>query len=126
MKTIELTQEQGSEPNEQSLTKQRPIVLTVGDRPVAALLPMVDQIADLAEFDHLINEEETVQLTVRGKPIALLQTLIPMVVLQDDIDLETIALSTNLRFLELIKESKTRHQHEGGISAADMRTRLGL
>lgn len=41
-------------------------------------------------------------------------------------DLETVSLSTNRRFMELIERSRARQAAEGGISSAEMRRRLGV
>lgn len=39
-------------------------------------------------------------------------------------DLETLSLSTDPEFLELIQESRTRQAQEGGLSSTEMRRRL--
>lgn len=41
-----------------------------------------------------------------------------------DSDMETVALSTNPHFIELIERSRTRVRAEGGISSDDMRRRF--
>jgi hypothetical protein len=46
-----------------------------------------------------------------GRPVAAL-------VLLENTDLETVALSTDLDFLELIRASRVRQAEEGGLSAA--------
>ncbi len=128
MKTIELitsktieTKKQVQEAHEQA------IILTVGNKPVAALLPMADKIAHLSEFEQVIQSEESVTLTIGGRPVAILQPLVPMVLVEDEeADLETVALSTHPQFLELIERSRQRHRAEGGISSEEMRRRLGL
>jgi len=58
-----------------------------------------------------------VVVTVQGKPVAV---LIPI----DNADLETVALSTHPRFMELIERSRARLRAEGGISSEEMRRRL--
>lgn len=58
-------------------------------------------------------------VTVDGKPVA---ALVPI----ENTDLETATLSTNPQFLALIERSRSRQKAEGGISAAEMRRRLGL
>jgi antitoxin (DNA-binding transcriptional repressor) of toxin-antitoxin stability system len=128
MKTIELTkvtdigeEEQAQEANQQA------VILTLGNKPVAALLPMAEKIAHLAEFEQVVETEETVTLTVGGRPVAILQPLVPFVLIGDDeVDLETVTLSTHPQFLELIEQSRQRHKTEGGISTEEMRQRLGL
>lgn len=58
-----------------------------------------------------------VVVTDGGRPVAAL-------VLLDNTDLETLSLSTDPEFLELIQESRTRQAQEGGLSSAEMRRRL--
>ena len=123
MKTVELTK------NAEQLKEidQPAIILTLGNKPIAVLLPMADRIAHLAEFEQVIQSEEEVTLTLGGKPIAILQPLVPLVLIgEDEVDLETVILSTHPQFLELIERSRQRHQREGGISSEEMRRRLGL
>ena len=60
-----------------------------------------------------------VVLTAHGKPVAALFII-------RNADLETIQLSTDAKFMALIKRSRARHKAEGGISSAEMRRRLGL
>lgn len=42
----------------------------------------------------------------------------------ENTDLETVALSNDPDFLELIQSSRARHAHEGGLSSAEIRDRL--
>jgi len=58
-----------------------------------------------------------VVVTDEGKPIAVLVRI-------RNADLETVSLSNNPQFLDLIQRSRTRHKSEGGISAEEMRRRL--
>ena len=58
-----------------------------------------------------------VVVTDGGRPVAAL-------VILDDTDLETLSLSTDPEFLELIQNSRTRHVQAGGLSSAEMRRRL--
>jgi antitoxin (DNA-binding transcriptional repressor) of toxin-antitoxin stability system len=60
-----------------------------------------------------------VLLTLHGRPVAALVSVA-------NADAETIALSTNDRFLALIERSRVQHRAEGGVSTAEMRKRLGL
>jgi len=55
----------------------------------------------------------------RGKPFA---AVIPI----RNADEETLALSTNRKFLKIIDRSRSRLKKEGGISASELRRRLGL
>jgi hypothetical protein len=43
-----------------------------------------------------------------------------------DKELETVTLSNNPKFLDLIEKSRTRQKSQGGISSKGMRHRLGL
>lgn len=58
-----------------------------------------------------------VVLTERGKPVAALVSL-------ENVDLETVSLSTNPHFMELIGRSRRRVRSEGGVSSAEMRRRF--
>jgi prevent-host-death family protein len=58
-------------------------------------------------------------VTRRGKPVAALVSV-------DGVDVESLSLSTNPAFLDIIARSRARLSAEGGIPAKDMRLRLGL
>ena len=60
-----------------------------------------------------------VLVTDRGKPVTV---LLPV----DNADHETVSLSTNSRFMEMIERSRARQQREGGLSPEQVRRRLGL
>ncbi|HEX8521374.1 MAG TPA: hypothetical protein VF669_03895 [Tepidisphaeraceae bacterium] len=77
----------------------------------AALAPLADFARDAAK--------EPVLVTRRGKLIA---AVIP---LQHD-DLESLSLSTNPRFVELLATSRARLKKEGGIPLVEMYKRLNL
>jgi antitoxin (DNA-binding transcriptional repressor) of toxin-antitoxin stability system len=55
----------------------------------------------------------------RGRPFA---AVIPL----RSADEETLALSTNRKFLKIIDRSRARVKREGAISAGKLRRRLGL
>lgn len=74
--------------------------------------------APLAEYTTGVRKEPVI-VTRNGKPIAALVSI-------ENADLETVSLSTNRRFLELIERSRTRQRAEGGIPSAEMRRRLGV
>jgi prevent-host-death family protein len=74
--------------------------------------------ASLAEYAQAVDQE-TLILTMNGEPVAALISI-------HDVDLETIKLSTDPQFIALIEQSRTRQQHEGGVSSAEMRRRLGI
>ena len=52
-----------------------------------------------------------------GQPIAALVAI-------ENADMETVALSTNRQFLDLIERSRARARTEGGISGEEMRRRF--
>ena len=62
-------------------------------------------------------ESGPVVVTNQGQPVA---ALLPI----ENADLETVALSTNRHFLELIERSRVRVRTEGGISSEEMRRRF--
>jgi antitoxin (DNA-binding transcriptional repressor) of toxin-antitoxin stability system len=82
------------------------------------VLEQTEATAPLAEYAAGIDQEPVI-ITSNGKPIA---ALLPI----ENADLETVSLSTNPKFLELIERSRVRHRTEGGISSEEMRHRLGL
>ncbi len=82
------------------------------------VLEKADATAPLAEYTTDLDKEPVI-ITSSGKPIA---ALVPL----DNMDLETVSLSTNPKFLELIERSRSRHRAQGGISSDEMRRRLGL
>ena len=63
--------------------------------------------------------KEVVVVTRRGRPVAA-------VVGVDEYDYESLSLSTNPKFIEIIARARGRMQKEGGIPAAEVRRRLGL
>jgi prevent-host-death family protein len=81
-------------------------------------LEMAKAKAPLSEYAKNVRKEPLV-LTVDGKPVA---ALVPI----ENADLETVALSTNPRFLALIERSRVRQKSEEGISGTEMRRRLGV
>ena len=62
---------------------------------------------------------EVVIVTRRGKPVAA-------VVGVEEFDLESLSLSTNPQFAQIIASARQRLENEGGIPAAEVRRRLGL
>lgn len=79
MKTIELAPNKGDVQKEAKAINEQTIILTMGNKPVAALLPMVEKIAHLSQFEQVIPSEESVTLTLGGRPVAILQALVPLV-----------------------------------------------
>jgi prevent-host-death family protein len=82
------------------------------------VIEKADAKAPLAEYTAEVDKEPVI-VTSRGKPIAALVSI-------ENADLETVSLSTNPQFLELIERSRVRHRAEGGISSEEMRRRLGV
>jgi PHD/YefM family antitoxin component YafN of YafNO toxin-antitoxin module len=81
-------------------------------------IEMGDATRSLGECARDVGEEPLV-VTRQGKPVAVLLPL-------GDADLETVSLSTNPRFLDLIERSRSRLAEEGGISGAEARRQLGI
>jgi prevent-host-death family protein len=72
--------------------------------------------ATLASYaDEIVSGP--VVVTDSGKPVAVLVSL-------ENADLETVSLSTNPRFIELIERSRARVRKEGAISSKEMRRRF--
>jgi antitoxin (DNA-binding transcriptional repressor) of toxin-antitoxin stability system len=77
------------------------------------IVEKADATATLAEYAAQIQSGPVI-VTSQGQPIA---ALVPI----ENADLETVALSTNPQFIELIERSRRRVQAEGGISSEEMR-----
>ena len=75
-----------------------------------------EAIGPLAEYAKTAQTEPVV-VTENGTPTAVVLPL-------ENSDLESVSLSTNLKFLALIERSRTRARNQGGISADEMRRRL--
>ncbi|MBM4071800.1 MAG: hypothetical protein FJ271_23170 [Planctomycetes bacterium] len=71
----------------------------------------------LAEYARKLNG--AVVVTKAGKPIA---ALVPI----EDMDMETLAVGTSPKFLDIIERSRRRQETEGGISGEQLRRDLGL
>ena len=63
---------------------------------------------------------------VRMEPLVITDQGIPTAVMLplDDVDLESIAMSTNPEFIALIERSRARAREEGEVSADEMRRRV--
>jgi hypothetical protein len=72
----------------------------------------------LATYARRVGSEPMV-FTQRGRPVAALVRL-------TNVDMETLALSNDPRFIALIEQSRRRHERQGGISTSEMRRRLGV
>ncbi len=80
------------------------------------LIDKTDATAPLAEYAAHI-ENGPVIVTSEGRPVAALVAI-------ENADVETVSLSTNERFLELIERSRARAKTEGGIPSDQMRRRF--
>jgi antitoxin (DNA-binding transcriptional repressor) of toxin-antitoxin stability system len=78
---------------------------------------VADATESLATYIRKAAGSGPVVVTDEGQPVAAL-------VMLEDTDLETIALSTDSEFLDLIQSSRARHSKEGGLSSAEVRRRL--
>ncbi|MEW6186947.1 MAG: type II toxin-antitoxin system prevent-host-death family antitoxin [Thermodesulfobacteriota bacterium] len=70
----------------------------------------------LSEYTRKVKKEPFI-ITKEGKPVAALISLL-------NTDMETVSLSNNPKFIQLIERSRTRQKSEGGLSAEEMRRRL--
>jgi antitoxin (DNA-binding transcriptional repressor) of toxin-antitoxin stability system len=75
-----------------------------------------DATATLAEYASAIASGPVI-VTSEGHPVA---ALVPI----ENADLETVSLSTNPQFIELIERSRARVQAEGGVSSEELRRRF--
>ena len=71
----------------------------------------------LSEYAREVANDPLV-VNAGGKPVAALVAI-------ENSDLETVSLSTNPDFIDIIERSRARYQAEGGISNDEMRRRLG-
>ena len=72
----------------------------------------------LSEYAEKARKDPIIVIK-RGKPFA---AVIPI----RNADEETVALSTNRKFLRIIDRSRARAKKEGSLSASELRRRLGL
>jgi antitoxin (DNA-binding transcriptional repressor) of toxin-antitoxin stability system len=79
---------------------------------------MAKATGSLAAFARELNGDVLV-LTQGGKPVA---ALVPI----QEMDMESLAVGTSPKFLDVIERARRRHEKEGGISQEEMRRRLGL
>lgn len=75
-----------------------------------ATATLAENMADIASGAVIVTNER--------RPVA---ALVPI----ENADLETVSLSTNREFLELIERSRNRTRSEGGVSPNEMRARFG-
>ena len=82
------------------------------------VLEKADANRTLADYASDI-ESGPVVLTDNGEPFA---ALVPI----ENADIETVSLSTNRAFIELIERSRSRIRTEGGVSSAELRRRFKM
>lgn len=80
------------------------------------VIERADATGSLADYTAEIDKGAVI-VTNQGQPVA---ALVPI----ENADLETVALSTNRQFLDLIERSRARARVEGGISSEEMRRRF--
>lgn len=71
-----------------------------------AMRPLAEYVKDM--------DGESLAIVYEG---VILAALVPM----DNADYETVSLSTNPKFIELLERSRARGRKEGGISSEEMR-----
>ena len=76
-----------------------------------------EAVQSLGEYAQQISAGPVV-VTKGGQPVAV-------VVSVENADMESISLSLNPEFMEIIDRSRARQEKEGGISSAEMRRRFG-
>ena len=72
----------------------------------------------LSEYAQKARKDPVI-VVKRGKPFA---AVVPI----RNADEETVVFSTNRKFLAIIERSRSRMKKEGGISAKELRRRIGL
>lgn len=71
------------------------------------VVELKDATAPLMEYaGEVETEKEPLMLTVDGRPVAVLLAV-------ENVDTETVTLSTHPKFLALIERSRTRYKEEG-------------
>ena len=81
-------------------------------------LELDDATLSLAEYARQATKEPVI-VTKGGKPVAALVSI-------ENVDWETLTLSTDSDFLGLIERSRKAHVSKGGVSSADMRRRFSV
>jgi len=77
-----------------------------------------DATASLADCVREFGRKPLI-VTRRGRPVT---ALVPV----DGMDLESLSVSTNPQFIDLIERSRCQYAKEGGISADELRRQLGV
>lgn len=72
----------------------------------------------LLDYIQHIDTEPTVVMR-EGKPIAAVVSI-------DDVDMESLSLSTNPQFLAIIEQARATHKPGTGMSSNEVRKQLGI
>ena len=80
------------------------------------VIEKADATATLAEYAEAVQSGPVI-VTSQGRPVA---ALVPI----ENADLETVSLSTNRQFIDLIQRSRARVRAEGGIPSEEVRRQL--
>ena len=78
---------------------------------------IADAMQPLGDYAQHIDAGPVV-VTRGGQPVAVVMAV-------ENVDMESISLSLDPEFMEIIERSCARHEKEGGISSAEMRRRFG-
>jgi prevent-host-death family protein len=78
---------------------------------------IADAIQTLAEYARQLDDGPIV-VTSGGQPLAA-------VVSVEDADLETLSLSMDPQFMEIIQRSRARGKREGGVAADEVERKFG-
>jgi antitoxin (DNA-binding transcriptional repressor) of toxin-antitoxin stability system len=78
---------------------------------------VADATESLATYVREATGSGPVVVTEEGQPVAAL-------ILLEDTDLESVAVSTDPKFMALIQRSRARYEREGGLSTAEVKRRL--
>jgi PHD/YefM family antitoxin component YafN of YafNO toxin-antitoxin module len=79
-------------------------------------LEIKDATESLADYARDMDMEIVI-VTRNGKPVAALVSL-------ENVDEETLNLSSNPDFIELIERSRKEHKSKGGLSSKELQRRL--
>ncbi len=80
------------------------------------VIEKADATATLAEYAEAVQSGPVI-VTSQGRPVAALVAI-------ENADLETVSLSTNRQFIDLIQRSRARVRAEGGIPSEEVRRRF--
>jgi prevent-host-death family protein len=80
------------------------------------VIDKADATATLAEYAEAVQSGPVI-VTSQGRPVAALVAI-------ENADLETVSLSTNRQFIDLIQRSRARVRAEGGIPSEEVRRQL--